>query len=251
MFAFADRGGYAMVAETAREVGETRLIREHHAALARGDGFDGMKAEDIDVGERSGPGLAQGRAQGMAAVGQGGQAVGLGQGAQRRPIARLAGIVHAGQDPGAWRKGGSGAVRVEKQGVRIDVREDRNAPAVQHGVGRGRKGDGGDDHFVARPDAQGLEGGVQGRSAVRHGDGVGGAAFFGHGVFETLHHGATGQPVRGQNREDGGDVLLVDLLASVRDHCNELISLSCSMESQSLLSKELYSKSSGTGFPER
>ena len=65
--------------------------------------------------------------------------------------------------------------RIEVERVGLDVREHWRGVLVEHGVRRGDVRGRGDDHLVARPDAQRLQRDVQGRRAVADGDGVLGA----------------------------------------------------------------------------
>ena len=69
-------------------------------------------------------------------------------------------------------RGGDGRLdlsRINEQGVRVHVGEDRGSALVEHAVGCGRKGHGRHHDLVARADVKRVYGRMQGGRAVAHG----------------------------------------------------------------------------------
>ena len=78
-----------------------RIVRDDHAALARGHVLDRVEAEHGQVRQGPHPRAGELRAQGVAAIGHQGQAVPLRDLAQAGVVARLARVVHGDDRLGA------------------------------------------------------------------------------------------------------------------------------------------------------
>jgi len=63
-------------------------------------------------------------------------------------------------------------LRVDVQRSRQDIHQDRSRAAISDGVGRGDKGDGRNEHLVARLQPVGSQSEMQGRCSVGCGNGV-------------------------------------------------------------------------------
>ena len=104
---------------------------------------------------------------------------------------------------------------VDQQRVGIDVGEDRRAAQIGDAVGRGGKRDGRHDHLVARTDAQGEHGRVQGGGPAADGHASRTAAT----AAKARSNSATFGPVVSQSAPQhlghGGNVRLVDRLPAV------------------------------------
>jgi len=76
---------------------------------------------------------------------------------------------------------------VEVEGDRVDIRPNRPRPQTGYGTGGGEKGEGGDDHFVPRPDPQGHHADQEGIGAATDAHGVGDGAIAGDIPLEAGH----------------------------------------------------------------
>ena len=90
---------------------------------------------------------------------------------------------------------------------RVDVHEDGRRPAVADRVGGGDERVADRHHLVARADAQGVQGQVQGGRAARHGERVGGADVGGESSSKAATCGPLGDPA-GEDRLAGRRGLL-------------------------------------------
>jgi len=98
-----------------------------------------------------------------------GDAVLVGDGAQRGHVRRVAVEVHRLDALGARRDRGLDGDRVDAEVVRLDVDEHRRGAGEGDGVGGGGEGEGRDDHLVAGADARGQQAEVRARGAGVHG----------------------------------------------------------------------------------
>ena len=159
----------------------------------------------------------------LAADGAGGilddrQAVPGGDGRDPGQVAGHAHLVHAEDGLGALGDGGLQARRVQVEGVRLDVHEDRGGAAVADAVGGGDEGVADGDDLVARLDADRQQRQVQGRGAARNRAGVGGADQGGEGLLELRDPGALADPAGAQGLGGGLDLFLADVGFGDGDH---------------------------------
>jgi hypothetical protein len=193
------------------------MIRGHHPALTGGQVFGRVKTEGGQVGQRAGLGPLILGPQGMGGVGYQGQVMASGDGPQGFVITGLPGIVHGNDGPGAGSDLGFHPGRVDEESVRFHVGEYRHAPLKHHGVGRGHKGHGGHDDLIPGPDAQDIDGRMQGRGAAGHGHPMPGPYVAGQRLFKFLHLGAGGQPAGAQNRHHLCNIFFVNPVAAIRN----------------------------------
>ena len=121
-------------------------------------------------------------------------------------VGRLAVQVHRQDDLGARRDGRLDQRRVDVVGARIGLHRHRRGAALADGQPGGDVGVAGHDDFVARPDAHGAQGQVQGVQAVGDADAVGGAAVGGVFAFEGFDFGTADVPTRGKYACDGTSI---------------------------------------------
>ena len=101
--------------------------------------------------------------------------------------------------------------RVDLEGLRVGVDEDRQGVLQEHRVDRGDEGVGRNDHLVARLDADRRQRGEQGAGAVGGGHAVLGAGEVGVGRLEPVHAlAAAAKPLAAV--QDVEQVLLVALV---------------------------------------
>jgi len=209
-------GRNAVVAENAHVPRQGGVIRQAHAAFAGGDVLDRMKAEHGDVRQGSGLTALVLCAERMTGVGDQGKAVFVRNGAQTVPVAGLARVIHAYDGLGSRRNGVLHRFRVYEQGSRLYIGENWRGALIEHAVGRGRKGHGRHDDFIARPDAQGMYGRMQSRRAVADRHAVPCAGEGADIRLEAFHRRAGGQPIGSQSLHDGGNVIVINDLAAIR-----------------------------------
>lgn len=99
-------------------------------------------------------------------------------------VGELAEEVDRHDGSGPRRDGGSDFFGVEVIGDRVDVRKDGDGSKLGHDFGSRDKGKGGDDDFVARLDAAGLEHDAEGVGSGIDGDGVLDTVAAGDALFE-------------------------------------------------------------------
>ena len=136
-----------------------------------------------------------------------------------RQVAGHAHLVHAEDGLGARRDGGLETRRVDVEGVRLDVHEDRRGAAVADAVGGGDEGVADRDDLVARLDADRQQRQVQGGGAARDRAGVGGADQGGEGLLELRDPRALADPAGAQGLGGGLDLFLADVGLGDGDHC--------------------------------
>ncbi len=219
----AGLAGDAVGAQQTDAPGELVVVGGDHAALAAGDDFDGVEAVGGGVGPAA---VADALAFVFAAEGVGGvfedlEAVFYREGVDARHVAGLPGEVDGDDDFGqgavffGFDELCLQAVRAHEDGAGVHVHEVYLGAAVAPGIGGGDEGDGCGPKPVAMAEAEGFGGAVEGGGAVGHGDAVAGAAPVGDGVFKAGDGGPLGEVVGLQDLDDGGDVGLVEALASV------------------------------------
>ena len=133
-------------------------------------------------------------------------------------VARLAGVVHGHHRASFVGDFFFDAAGADQQRFGIHVGKNGRGPLKHHDIGGGGEGHGGNDHFVAGAHADGEHHGVQGRRAAGDGDGMGGADVRGEVRLKSIHHRASGQPIRTQGFHNNPNVILVDRLASIGNH---------------------------------
>jgi hypothetical protein len=141
-----------------RPLGQLGVSRDEHAALARGDGLVGIKAEHRNITLQ--------RAD-QAAIASGGQSVRrvlhhlqamlLGQSQQARHVGRAPRKVHRNDRLGPWRDGAGHRIHIDAKRGCIHIHKYRVCTQVANHLGRGREGVCGGDHLVARSNAHGLQ----------------------------------------------------------------------------------------------
>jgi hypothetical protein len=210
--------GFGVVADEAQALGDLDVVGHEDAAFAGVDVLVVIEAEAADIGERAGGLAVIQRTRSLCAVGDELEAVLPGEGAEGVHVGRLTCDVH-GED-GARVRGDvrlDGA-RIEAEGVGLDVGEDRNGVPMEDRGRRGAHRPRARDHFVARLNADGADGGDEARCPGVHGDGATHAEFFGAGLLELADFRAAvevGAPAAVVLREDaafddrlrGGDFL--------------------------------------------
>ncbi len=142
------------------------------------------------------------RADGAGRVFHHFEAVLGGQGQDAPQVAGHPQLVHRQDGPGAVRNGWFNQGRVKVAGLKLHVHEDGHGPYVAHRVGRGDKGVGDRDYFVAGLKIQGQQGQVQGRGAAGASHGVRRPHRRGEFFLKGRHLGTLNHPAR-QNGPPG------------------------------------------------
>ena len=96
----------------------------------------------------------------------------LGHGRQSVQIAGAAAVVDWHHRAGSGGQAALHVVDVDEERVLVGFGEDRGRALGEYSLDAGREGDGGDDDFVAGPDAEPRKGDVEGRGPGVHGDDV-------------------------------------------------------------------------------
>ena len=165
-----------------------------------------MEAEAADVADRAHAAALVPRPGGMGAVFDDRDLAGdLLQGVQ---IDRPAGVMHRNDRPRAAGDLAADVLQVQRQGMRIDVGEDRHRQAIGHAMGRGDERHRGHDHFMPVVHVQEFQGQVQGGRAGIHRHGVGGADEFGELLFELRGFRPQPDPSRAQHFGNRVDLFL-------------------------------------------
>ena len=116
------------------------------------------------------------------------------------------------QDPGrALAERRPRGLRVEVEGLGVDVAEDRPHALVEQAVGGGDEAEGAGQDLVARPPAQRPDAEVERGGAARDGDRVLDAQPLGEGPLEALAHRAQREPAGAQDLERQLLLALADL----------------------------------------
>jgi len=203
--AVVGEGGHAVGAQEFEFGGDLSGVGGEHAAFASGKVFIGEEGEAADLTPGAEGFTLQAGSRAMGGVFDDVQVVLLGNLADGGHIAGVAGVVH--DDDGFGARGDAGFYGCGGDGEVIgagDVGEGYTGTSVEDGVGGGDEGEGGDDDFIAGPDAERQAGEMQGFGGVGDGEAMGGACHLGEGLFELGGDFAHGKPFGMEDGEDGG-----------------------------------------------
>ena len=188
---------HAVQTHHAHALGQFRVARDGHAALARGDGLVGVEAEHRHVGfELSHQPALPGGGQGVRGVFHHFQAMRARNGQNGVHVAGQAPVVHRQDGLGPGRDGGADGLGGDVQRDRVHVHQHRVGTQVAHHLHGGGEGQRGRDHLVARADPQGLQREVQAGGGGVDGDALQplAAQVVGEGLLEGTGFGAGGDP---------------------------------------------------------
>ena len=208
-------GGNPVVSERAHTSGGVGIIDGHHPAFSRGNMFDRMEAECIELGQPSNRLALTLSTKGVARVGHDGDPRAACNLLDRSVVAWLPGVVDGNHGLGLRSDPGGNLRRIDQQGVWIHVGEYGARSLENDTVGSGRESHGRHYDLVSGTDVQGMHGAVQGSGPAGYGNGFGRPYVSGEGLFEGFNQRPGGQPVRTHRLDDGPDILLVDALMSV------------------------------------
>ncbi len=212
-------GALAVVAKDAQALGEAGIVRDHQAAFAGGDHLARMEAEAGHGAEGPGGLSVDGGADGAGRVLDDGEvAEGGGDGGVAR---RGAELVDDDRRPGLFAAGGREGFGSAVPLGGVDVDQDRCGAPSPDGVGGAGPGEVGDQHLVAGPDGEGLEGELEGRGAAGDGHSVGPARALGEGRLEGLDPRALDEHPAGQHLGDGGGFFGAEGRTGEGDHRRE------------------------------
>ena len=174
----------AQVDEIAEAGGEVGIVGHQSAALPRRKHFAVLKTERTPAAE-----AARAFSSPLGPVGVGGvlvevDAVALGDVRQGVHVGQGSTEVDGDDAFGARPDRLFDATRAQVEAVRLDVDKDRGGADAGDRGGRRDKGNGGHDHFVARPQFFHGEGRLQRNRAVHHGDAVLAVLEFGELLLE-------------------------------------------------------------------
>jgi len=183
------QGGHAMRAQEFEFGSNLVGVGGEHTALARCQVFIREEAEAADLSPGAKRFAIQGRTRAMGSVFDHVQVVLSGDLEDGGHVAGVAGIMHDDDGFGARSDAGCDRSRRDGKVVRAgDVGEDHAGTSVEHGVGGGDEGQGGDDDLVSRSDAECHTGKVEGFGGVGDAQTVGGGGHHREVVFEVACH---------------------------------------------------------------
>lgn len=139
------------------------------AGLRGGEVFDGVEAEDADVGEGAAGAAVQGAVDGVGGIFDDGEA----EGEDGVHIGGFPGVVDDHDGGGAGGDVRADCVGGDVVGVEIDVGKDGGAAVEENGLGAGDPGEGGEDNFGAGGEIEDLDGEVEGVGAAVDHDEIG------------------------------------------------------------------------------
>jgi hypothetical protein len=131
----------------------------------------------------------------MAGVCHEGQTATIGDLSKCAIIARLASIVHCNHGPGSTGDFSSDLLRIDQEGVRVDISENRGRPPINYSIRCRSKGDRRNDNFISRAYPDREHRGMQGRCTTGNGYRVSGSGNVCDRLLELIHHWTGGQPV--------------------------------------------------------
>ena len=138
----------AVGAERTEDFAVLLVVGGDDAPLAGGDDVGHVGAEGGQVGQGAGRLTLVERAVGLGGVLHHEESVLFGDGVDGVHFGRFAHEVHRHDGPGTRRDGGLDLLRVDVEGLPLDVYEDRGEAGVEHGVAGGHERQGRDDHLV-------------------------------------------------------------------------------------------------------
>ena len=194
---------------------EAVVVGGHHAAFARRDRLDRVKAED---GRRTAPDRAAAvrRPEGMRGILDECKVVTLGDRTQRVEVDRLPGEVYGYDRARPAGYGVRHGVGIDVQRAGIDVHENRVSTDRQDHVARRGPGHRRGDHLVAEPDPCSEEREVEASGRGCHCDCVRRSDSFGEGAFELTNPWSARDPTGAQAGRDRGDLGVANARAGER-----------------------------------
>jgi hypothetical protein len=177
----------AVVAQTPHRGRDGVVVRQHHAALAGGHDLARMEAEARRVAHGTGAPVADGRSDRARGVGKQGDAGVVGQALESDVVGGQSERIDRDDHLRPRRPRSLDRVDVDRERVPADVHQAQIRAARQHGVSGGRVGEVGDDHLIARTNAERADGELQGGRSRRHGDRVRNPDVAGDAVLEVRH----------------------------------------------------------------
>jgi hypothetical protein len=211
--------GAAVVGEAAYPLGQLGVGGDHRAGVAEGaQVLAGIEAEARGHAERAGPPVVP-----LATVRLGGvldqrNARPRGDGGQAVHVGHVAVELDHDDRAGARGDGRGQDLGGDQEGVRVDVDEGRNGADPDHRGGGSDERVGGHDHLVAGPDAERLQGELQGVGAVGDTDRMGGVAVTGETGLELGDGRAADVPAL----QEGLDVGVLDVRPDLARHGAEV-----------------------------
>ena len=198
----------------ARALGQRRIARDQHAALARRHGLVRVETEHRRVARQRADHCAAMRArQRVGRIFDHLQTMALGDGENGRHVRTAPAKVHRNDGLGARSDVLFDLAWIDAQAVFFDVHQHRIGTEITNHLGAGREGVRGGDHLVAGADACGFKRQMQtcGRGIHRHGFKCCIAQKLRKRLLETPGLGARGEPARAQRVDDFGDLLLAHI----------------------------------------
>ena len=218
----------AVSAQEAGAAGVFVVVGDKHAAFAGGHGFDRMKTEDRHVSPRMAtkfPLLAiatEPTARAMTGILDNHRSSGPGDAGDFRHVARLAGIVHGDDGFGIGLPSCFERCGVEVVGDGINIAEIRDGADISRAIGGSQKRVGRGNHPVAGADVGHEHCQMQGSGGIADGDGMLCSDALRELPLEGFDFRSAGEKVRAQRADNGGDVVVVDGLATVGEHGREV-----------------------------
>src|ERR1700681_2068537 len=191
-----------LVAQTGTLLGNQRIVRDHHAAFARGEILRGI--ERIDSRAKGAEGATTyRRSNRLAGVLDQDKPVVAREPNESVEVAGVAMEVYRHDRPGPGPNHSYGGIRIEIERV-VYIGENRTSAGMDNRVCRGNERQWARDDLVVWTDAMGKKRQVKCGTTVGRGDGEPGSHRHGKGIFKSLHAYALGEHAGPHHAQDGG-----------------------------------------------